>query len=534
MASNGELHRITYAAIERRTRRLARALHGLGVRHGDRIATMAMNSHRHFELYYAISGSGAICNTLNPRLALDDIAYIINHAEDGLIFADPAFAPLLEQLAPLMSSTVRAVVLLCEPKQMPELQLVPGMRLLCYEDLMRAADEDFSWPSFDEETASSLCYTSGTTGRPKGVLYSHRSMFLHGMIMNFADVTALRAADRVLQLVPMFHANAWCLPYAAPMAGSALILPGHNLDPGSVLSLMNAERATISAGVPTLWLNLLAHLERAGGRLETLQRILCGGSAVTRALVAGYDAMGIPILHAWGMTETGPLATVNTPTPATLTMTGDAALDARVRQGRTVFGIDIRADDADGREVPWDSQAQGNLSVRGNWVASAYYRMPETSVGQDGWFPTGDVGRFDEQGYVTLTDRTKDLIKSGGEWISSLELENVAASHPDVREAAAIAVVHHQWSERPIVVVAPRAGHAVNPDAVRDFYRGRVPSWWIPDRVLVVEELPHGATGKLNKAALRQQFGKLLIADAQDGQPKANVAEGAEVSSQEG
>ena len=348
----GDIHRITYAAIEGRTRRLARVLQGLGVGHGDRVATMAMNSYRHVELYYAISGSGAVCNTLNPRLSISDIAYVIGHAADGVIFADPAFAPLLEQLAPLVSSTVRVVVLLCNPEEMPDLQLVPGMRLLCYEDLMQAADEDFSWPSFEEDTASSLCYTSGTTGRPKGVLYSHRSMYLHSMIMNFADITALRATDRVLQLVPMFHANAWCLPYAAPMAGASLILPGHNLDPASVLSLMNAEHVTISAGVPTLWLNLLAHLEQTGGHLETLQRILCGGSAVTRTLVAGYDAMSIPILHAWGMTETGPLATVNTPTPATLAMTGDAALDARIRQGRAVFGIDIRADDAESQEIP--------------------------------------------------------------------------------------------------------------------------------------------------------------------------------------
>jgi fatty-acyl-CoA synthase len=510
-ADDGTLRRTTYAAAERRARRLARVLQGLGVRQGERLATLAMNSDRHFELYYAISGSGAVCNTVNPRLAADDIAYIITHAEDTILFADPGFAPLVEQLAPHISSCVHTVVVLGTEAEMPDLHLVPGMKLLCYETLMAEADEDYAWPQFAETTASSLCYTSGTTGRPKGVLYSHRAMVLHAMLQNFADTTSLRAIDRVLMLVPMFHANAWCMPYAAPMAGAGLVLPGRHLDPATIIALANGERCTISFGVPTLWLNLLAHLDQTGERIETLNRILCGGVAVPKAMMARYEAMGIPIIHAWGMTETGPLATLNAATPATAAMQGEAGLDQRLRQGRVVFGMDVRAIRDDCREAPWDGRTPGALTVRGHWCASGYYRQPETDVGATGWFPTGDVGMFDEHGYVLLTDRTKDLIKSGGEWISSIELENLAMGHPDIQQAAAIAAQHPQWSERPVVIVTPRAGHTVDPEAVRDWYRGRVPSWWVPDRVMVVDELPHGATGKVQKAVLRERYRDALV-----------------------
>lgn len=507
---DGTIRRTTYAALAGRARQLARALTALGVKPGDRLATLAMNSDRHFELYYAISGVGAICNTVNPRLALDDIAYIINHAEDGILFADAGFASLVEQLAPLISGVVRAVVLLCEPRRMPKLTLMPGMRALCYEDLMAGQDDDYDWPVLDEMAASSLCYTSGTTGRPKGVLYTHRSMVLHGMIMNFADVTALRAVDRVLTVVPMFHANAWCLPYAAPMAGASMIMPGRHLDPVSTLGLLNGERATITAGVPTIWLNLLAHLRETGGRIETLRRILCGGTAVPRSLMADYEAMGVPIIHAWGMTETGPLATVNAPTPVTVGLDDDSGLDKRVRQGRVVFGVDVRAVNEAGAEVAWNDTEQGNLEVRGNWVASGYFRMPETHIADGTWFPTGDVGTFDSDGFVKLTDRTKDLIKSGGEWISSVALENIAMGHDDVFEASAIAVPHPSWSERPVVLVVPHPGRRPDPDALRDYFRGRVANWWVPDRVIVLDELPHGPTGKVLKAALRERYATLF------------------------
>ncbi|MGE0759562.1 MAG: long-chain fatty acid--CoA ligase [Pirellulaceae bacterium] len=504
--ADGTKRRTTYSAVAVRVRRLARALHALGVQEGDRLATLAMNSDRHFELYYAISGIGAICNTVNPRLSIEDIGYIINHAEDGILFVDPGFAPLIEQLAPMISSVVRLVIVLGGPEQIPALELVPGMRLMCYEDMIDGQDDDYTWPVLDELTASSLCYTSGTTGRPKGVLYTHRSMVLHGMIMNFADITALRAVDRILTIVPMFHANAWCLPYAAAISGASMIMPGRHLDQTTILELLNDEHATITAGVPTIWMNLLAHLQDTGARINTLQRILCGGSAVPRSLMAAYEAMGIPIIHAWGMTETGPLATVNSPTPATIGLAGDIDLDQRVKQGRVVFGVDVRAVRDDGNEVAWNGAEQGNLQVRGNWVAGGYYRMPETHVADGTWFPTGDVGTFDPNGFVTLTDRTKDLIKSGGEWISSVALENIVMGHHDVFEAAAIAVSHPTWSERPLVLVVPRPGCQPDPEALRDYYRGRVPNWWVPDRVLIVDALPHGATGKVQKAELRARY----------------------------
>jgi fatty-acyl-CoA synthase len=502
---DGRLERTTYRAIELRARRLAAALSALGVRAGDRVATLAMNSDRHVECYYGISGIGAVCNTINPRLSHDDIAYIAQHAEDGLIFADPGFVPIVEAVAPRLAGMLRAIILLCGPDEMPACKLPDGIALHCYETLLDAAAPLAEWPAFAEESASALCYTSGTTGRPKGVLYSHRSTLLHAMMMNYADSIGLRAIDRVMPAVPMFHVNAWSFPFIAPMAGASLVLPGRHLDPASMLDLLNRERATVSAGVPTVWLNVLSHMRQTGGRLETLQRILSGGAAFPRALMAEYAALGVRVGHAWGMTESSPVATFNAPKPATLALDAEAALDQQATQGRTVFGADVRAEN-DAGEVPWDGRTQGNLVFRGHWVASAYYRQPETAVGPEGWFPTGDVGVFDAEGFVTLTDRTKDLIKSGGEWISSIAIENIAIGHPEVAEAAAIAVPDEKWGERPLLVVVPRPGAVPKPDEIRQFFHGKVPSWSVPDRVIVAESLPHGATGKILKTELRRLY----------------------------
>ena len=503
---DGRIDRATYATLERRARRLATVLRELGVRAGDRVATLAMNSDRHLELYYAIPGIGAICNTINPRLSHDDIAYIAGHAEDRIIFVDPGFLPIVSAIAPALAPILRAVVVLAPPEAMPEAEPPPGVRLLCYETLMADAATEPDWPEFDENTAAGLCYTSGTTGRPKGVLYSHRSNVLHAMAENFADVMGLRATDRLLPAVPMFHANAWGLPYAAPMAGAALILPGRQLDPPSLLDLLNSERATVSAGVPTVWLGVLNHLRETGGGFSALGRILSGGAAVPRALMAEYAALGVHIHQAWGMTESSPVATWNAPKPATLALDAEARLDQQATQGRTVFGVDVAARNDDGAEVPWDGATQGNLVFRGHWVASAYFRQPETEIGADGWFPTGDVGVMDPEGFVILTDRTKDLIKSGGEWISSIALENIAIGHPGVAEAAAIAVPDPKWSERPLLIVVPRAGCTITPEEIRAFYRGKVPGFSMPDRVVVAEALPHGATGKVLKTELRRLY----------------------------
>jgi fatty-acyl-CoA synthase len=482
-------------------------LRDLGVRPGDRVATLAMNSDRHLELYYAITGIGAVVNTINPRLAHDDIAYIANHAEDAVIFVDPGFLPIVEAIAPALGGLLRHVVVLAEPDAMPRAALPPGAALHGYEELMAGTEEIPDWPVFDETAAAILCYTSGTTGRPKGVLASHRSTMLHALVMCFADTAGLRATDRALPVVPMFHVSAWGLPFFAAITGAALILPGRQLDPAAIVELLEGERVTIAAGVPTVWLGVLGHLRRAGGELTTLRRIMSGGTAFPRALMAEYAARGIAVSHAWGMTESSPVATWNAPKPATLALDAEARLDQAATQGRAVFGVDVRAEDDDRREVPRDGAAQGNLVFRGHWVASGYYRMPESAIGPDDWFPTGDVGVIDAEGFVILTDRTKDLIKSGGEWISSIAIENIAIEHPDVAEAAAIAVRDPKWSERPLLIVVPREGRTPQPEAIRAFYEGRLPRWSIPDRVIVAESLPHGATGKVLKTELRRRYG---------------------------
>lgn len=501
-----DVHRQSYGETEVRARRLMRVLEGLGVAAGDRVATLAWNSYRHVELYYAIGGIGAVCNTVNPRLSVEDIAYIIDHAEDQVLFTEADMAPLIARLAPHIAHVVKTVVILCRPEEMPEIALAAGQRLLNYETLMAAADEDMEWRVIEETAANVLCYTSGTTGRPKGVLYSHRSTVLHAMMLNMAEHIGARATDRILPVVPMFHVNAWGNPYAAPMAGATLILPGRFLDGKSLYELINAERATISAGVPTVWLGVLEHVRKVNGSFPTLKKLLCGGAAPPRLLFESYDAMGVTIHQAWGMTESSPVVTWNNPVPSTAGLDDEARMRQRLTQGRTVFGADVRAVRDDGTEAPWDGVTPGNLEFRGHWVASRYFRK-ETPEKEDGWFPTGDVGAVDADGFVRLTDRTKDLIKSGGEWISSIELENIAVSHPAVAEAAVIAARHPKWTERPLALMVLREGQSATPAELREFYKGKVAAYAIPDEVVIVEQLPHGATGKLLKVALRAQYG---------------------------
>jgi acyl-CoA synthetase (AMP-forming)/AMP-acid ligase II len=504
--TDGSIHRYTYAEAERRARRLVRVLEQLGVQPGDRVATLAWNDHRHFEIYYAVSGMGAIVHTVNPRLAPDDVVYILNHAEDRVLFADPSFAPLVGAVAPALTS-LAAVVIMTDAASMPAVTLPANVRLLCYESLIDAADETYVWPEFDENTASALCYTSGTTGRPKGVLYSHRSTLLHAYACNMPDVLGVRAVDRIMPVVPMFHANAWGIPYGAPMAGAALVMPGRHLDGPSVHALMDGERVTVSSGVPTVWLGLLHHLQSTGGRLATLERLLCGGSSCPSVLIETFrDQYGVRVAHGWGMTELSPVGTVNAVKPGTAELDGEAGVRHRAKQGRALFGIDMKIADDEGNELPRDGERFGNLLVRGHWVCRSYYLADEEAADADGWFATGDVATIDPSGTMEIVDRSKDVVKSGGEWISSIALENIAVAHPDVAEAAIIGINHPKWLERPLLVVVPKQGRKVAPTDVLRLYEGQVAKWWIPDEVVVADEIPHTATGKINKLALRARF----------------------------
>jgi acyl-CoA synthetase (AMP-forming)/AMP-acid ligase II len=501
-------HRTNWADLERRSRRLARVLAKLGIQEGDRVGTLAWNGTRHLEVYYAAPGMGAICHTINPRLHPDDIGYIVSHAQDKVLFVDLSFAPLLGMIADAIKVHVRDVVMLCDAGSMPEVALARGMRLHCYDTLLDGVDDDYIWPAFDENTASALCYTSGTTGRPKGVLYSHRSTILHAYAVALPDVLDLRATSRILPVVPMFHVNAWGIPYAAALTGATLVLPGRHLDGTSLAGFLNAERVTLSCGVPTVWLGLLQHLRSSGERLETVKRIMTGGSAAPPLLIDAFrDEYGVAVEHGWGMTELSPVGTYNAPKPTQTGLSGAAATRHMLKQGRILSGIDMKIVDSNNRELPWDGQAFGDLKVRGPWVASAYYGdEPGSALDESGWFATGDVATIDPEGFMEITDRSKDVIKSGGEWISSIALENIAVSHPDVAEAAVIAARHPKWDERPLLLVVPRPGHSIDIESVLRGFEGKVAKWWLPDAVVVVDELPHTATGKVQKLTLRERY----------------------------
>jgi fatty-acyl-CoA synthase len=497
-------HRYSYRDAFGRARQLANALQKLGMSAGDRIATLAWNDHRHFELYYAVSCSGAVCHTVNPRLYAGQISYILNHAEDRLVCVDPMFVPLLEAMQGQLHS-VSGYVVLTDAAHMPTTTL---RNIYCYEELLAAADDDFAWPELDENTASALCYTSGTTGDPKGVLYSHRSTVLHSYGIALPDVMGLHAVDTVMPLVPMFHVNAWGAPYALPMVGAKLVLPGPRMADGETLhDLIETEGVNYSLGVPTVWLALLNYLEAANKTVTSLQRVCVGGAACPAAIIDQFaEHHDVIVEHAWGMTELSPVGVYNAPKAGQSELPEEAQKARELKQGRALYGIEMRIVDDAGDELPWNGQTFGALQVRGPWVCSQYFRSAEPAVDAQGWFNTGDVATIDADGYMHITDRTKDVIKSGGEWISSIQLENTAINHPGVAEAAVIGIEHPKWGERPLLVIVLRAGAAADRAELLAWFDGKVASWWVPDDVVFVAELPHTATGKVKKVDLRTQF----------------------------
>ena len=507
----GPLHTTTYAEIRARALRLAQRLEKDGIRPGDGVATLAWNTWRHVEAWYGIMGIGAIYHTVNPRLFSDQIAWIINHAEDRLLLADVTFIPLLEKLANKLP-TIERYVLLCDAAHMPQTSLKNAVP---YEGWIGEVDGDFSWKTFDENTAAGMCYTSGTTGNPKGVLYSHRSNVLHGVMANMADMKGYSSRDVVMPVVPMFHANCWAMMYAAPIAGASLILPGCKLDGASVFELLDRYKVTCTAAVPTVWLMLLQHLEATGSKLPHLKKVVIGGSACPRAMAKTFqDVYGVEVIHAWGMTEMSPLGTCCTFKPEYASLEGEARLDIQQKQGQTPFMVEMKITDDTGRWLPWDGKIFGRLKVRGPCVARAYYKEENDVLDEEGFFDTGDVSTIDRYGYMQVTDRAKDVIKSGGEWISSIDLENLAIGHPKVAEAAVIGVKHPKWDERPLLVIVLKKDQSATKDEILKFMRGKIAKWWMPDEVVFVDEIPHTATDKIQKTVLRERFKDFVLPTA--------------------
>lgn len=500
----GPIHRTNYRNVNLRSKKLAQALGRLGVKLGDRIGTIAWNGYRHIEIYFGVSGMGAVCHTINPRLFPEQIAYIVNHAEDRFIFVDLTFLPLIEALKDHLSN-VEGFIVMTDEENMPDSKLD---NLLCYETLVGAEDGEYSWPDFDEKTASSLCYTSGTTGNPKGVLYANRSTVLHSFCVCAQDGLGVSNHDSILAVVPMFHANAWGLPYAAAMCGAKMVLPGAAMDGASLYELMEAEGVTLSAGVPTIWLMLLAYVKENKLKFSTMNRTVIGGSAAPRSMIATFvNDYGVNVIHAWGMTETSPIGTTGNLLKKHNELPESKKIDVRVKQGRLVYGVELKVTDDDNKELPRDGVAFGDLKVRGPWVTNGYFKGEGGNVlDKDGWFSTGDVGTLDPDGYMQITDRSKDVIKSGGEWISSIDVENEALGCPGIVEAAVIAIPHPKWDERPLVIAVKEKGHAVSREDVISHLESTLAKWQLPDDVVFVDELPHTATGKLLKTKLREDF----------------------------
>ncbi|MDM0043774.1 long-chain-fatty-acid--CoA ligase [Variovorax dokdonensis] len=503
----GGTHRTDWAGIRRAACQVANALEALGIRPTERVATLAWNSWRHLAMYFGVSGSGAVLHTVNPRLFPEQIAYIINHAEDQVLFFDTTFAPLVEKLAPQLK-TVKAYVCMTAPEHMPSID-VPHLH--CWDELVGGQSDAYTWPEFDERNASSLCYTSGTTGNPKGVLYSHRSTMLHTLMELAPDTFGISSRETVMLIVPMFHANGWGTPYAAAMVGAKLVFPGPHLDGQSVYELMRDERVTFSQGVPTVWLMLFQYLDanpQIDPRALGVKRIGIGGAAVSRGMLDRFEReFGAEVMQGWGMTETSPIGVISKLLPKHDGMSEEEQVKVKLKQGRGVWGVDLKIVDDEGKVQPWDGQAFGHLRVRGPWIASGYFKGEGGSpIDEEGFFSTGDVANIDPDGFLQLVDRAKDVIKSGGEWISSIDVENAASSHPGVAEAAVVGIAHPVWQERPLLIVVRRAGSQVSAEDLRAYLTERLAKWWLPDDVVFVDSLPHTATGKLLKTKLREQF----------------------------
>ncbi len=500
----GDMHRYTYRDCRDRAKRVAHALQGLGVRMGDRVATLAWNGYRHMELYYGVSGSGAVLHTINPRLHPEQIAYIANHAEDQYLFFDLTFLPVIEAVA-AHCKTVKAFILMADRDRMPASTAIP--HLLCYEELLASSSPDYEWPLFDENSAASLCYTSGTTGNPKGALYSHRSTVLHSYASAMPNGLNVSAMDTVLPVVPMFHVNAWGLPYSVLLSGAKMVFPGAALDGKSLYDLFEAEGVTFSAGVPTVWLGLINYAVQNELTFSTFRRTVIGGSACPPAMMDTLmDRFGVEVVHAWGMTEMSPLGTAGVLQARHASLSADEQRKILQKQGHAIYGVDMKIVDDEGVELPWDGVTYGHLLVKGPWIIASYYKNEGGDVLQDGWFPTGDVATIDADGYLQITDRSKDVIKSGGEWIGTIDLENIAMAHPAVLQAACIGIYHPKWDERPLLLVVKRPGAEVSRDELLAFFEGKVAKFWMPDDVAFIDALPMGATGKIQKNKLREQF----------------------------
>ncbi len=506
----GPIRRTTLAEIRTRALKVAKALENEGVKLGDRIATMAWNTERHMETWFGIMGNGAICHTLNPRLFADQLVYIVNHAEDDIMFVDLTFIPLVEALKDRFA-TVRKYIVLTDSDHMPDTSLPNAV---AYEDWIGAVDDDFKWGSFDENTAAALCYTSGTTGNPKGVLYSHRSNVLHGLMVNQPDVFGLTSEDIIMAIVPMFHANAWALTYAAPAAGAKLVMPGASMDGESIYELLEDEKVTATAAVPTVWLGLLQYLDETGKKLPYLNKVVVGGAACPPMMIRRFENdFDVEVIHGWGMTEMSPVGTTGKLKHATMGLDHEARLKLKEKQGRTPYLVEMKIVDDDGNDLPRDGKVFGHLLVRGPAVSKGYFKLDEDILTGDGWFDTGDIATIDPLGFMQITDRDKDVIKSGGEWISSIEIENEAVGCPGVAEAAVIGLAHPKWSERPLLIIIRDAGSDIDKEGVLAYLDGKIAKWWMPDDVVFVDEIPHTATGKIQKMQLREQFKDFTFGD---------------------